>query len=185
MDIPMIFELHYTTPIPTTNNPTQVIVTDTLSNSDIPRESDMRDRVFLENTSVITFTPIPTNTPAPIPTSNYLRGSGFTANGCAGNNPTCGVRVTPTSTNTQVEQTITPISTATNTPTQVPEQTVTNTPEPTAIIDYNQMVTVEGHAKINDMPQDTPVEQDKGIIEKSKALFTAWCQWVEKAPLFG
>jgi hypothetical protein len=72
----------------------------------------------------------------------------------------------------------TPIPT-TNNPTQVnyypvtsPEQTVTNTPEPTS-----KQVTTGGYAKI--ISQDTVVEQDKSIIEKIKELFTnIWKEYV-------
>jgi hypothetical protein len=91
-------------------------VNSTRSNSRIPCGPDMCDRIYLGNTpvpTVIAVTPSPAitidpiNTPIPIvttnnltpeqiasnaPMSNYQRGSSFTANGCAANNPTCGLK---------------------------------------------------------------------------------------------
>jgi len=94
-------------------------------------EVDNTDLTPDETPVPITDDPIQTNTPVPTPMSDYHRGSGFTPNGCAGNNPTCGVRETPMST-------VTYTSTATtDNPVQIPEKTVINPP-----IDFNKQITL-------------------------------------------
>ena len=123
-------------------------------------EVDNTDLTPDETPVPITDDPIQTNTPVPTPVSDHHRGSGFTPNGCAGNNPTCGVRETPMST-------VTYTSTATtDNPVQIPEKTVINPP-----IDFNKQITLGGYAKINSVPQATIAEQKNDIMEHIKDLY--------------
>lgn len=65
------------------------------------------------------------------------------------------------------------------TPTNTPGPTITNTPTEVSTIDYSRQVTTEGYAKVKSISQDTVVEQDKGIIEMIKELFTnIWREYV-------
>jgi hypothetical protein len=135
---------------PTVINPNPT-VTDTLGNSDISHESNIRDPGFSENTSVssIPGTIEPINTPLPI-TDNPIQVDHL-------NTPEIVIAGTPIPTDDSV---------------------------PTPTIDYTQMVTVGGYAKINDMPQDTDVNKkqdtvvEKDIVEKIKALCTNILSWV-------
>ena len=65
------------------------------------------------------------------------------------------------------------------TPTNTPGPTITNTPTEVSTIDYSRQVTAEGYAKVKSISQDTVEEQDKGIIEMIKELFTnIWREYV-------
>ena len=101
-------------------------------------EVDNTDLTPDETPVPITDDPIQTNTPVPTPVSDHHRGSGFTPNGCAGNNPTCGVRQTPMPpTLTEVDNTdLTPDETPMPT-SDDPIQTI-NTPIPIPVSDYHE-----------------------------------------------